>query len=1287
MARLRPRSRALLALTGLGAALLAVPALATTPSSLTVPQTAGGTASATFDGTVPPSANPTSSCADLDGTPSSANTVDVVVPANSYTTVTTTATFAVTWTPVGQAQSSDEVLTVTGPDGQVVGDSDTSGTTETVTAQDPVAGRYTMTVCGYTNAQNQPYTGTVTLASASRVGGGTPTSPTLPLVDDRGLGFGATLAADIQRDESEPNMEIDRNGLIYTCGPTGFSNASDYAQVSTDGGDQFHLLGTPPRGQQGTGGGGDCGLATSAYKNAKGNYTYSYTGLGPLTGFTTSSSDDNGRTLQNGGPQGNTDSGSGVLTDRQWQVFTDPDTVLLSYNQQMPRNVVVQRSDDGGVTYGVNGRVAAPNPLFPGPMRILEKELNPTPGATQPLVYFPWNNSANDVNLSISPDGGTTWTTCTAGRSEKGSPSAGFMTADNDTAGNIYLSYTDDVTYQTFLTVLPHDKISGCDTPVEETNPVAPGAQPTKNPGFSTPVRVNRGNVKTTVFPWLVAGGAPGRVAIAYYGTETPGDPNVGTFKATWDVYVSQSLDALSSAGPSFGQVKATTHPFHYDSICLNGLGCSLDMPEGDRSLGDFFALDYSPKTGKLSIVYDQGAKKPGEGAGLVATPAVLTQNAGPSNGGPSFDFPATPARPALRQSSVDPAGDALSAYSALVPPGTTNTTPPANEPAADVLSAAVGPQRDATGAVVPGGGFSVTMKMADLSDDALTQAMTDTQSSQLLWLWRFTNGFQASAASARYDAARGFTFGYNDYTVGNCLAAASDECQVYPGGTSIVGSVDRTAGTITLNVPRALLRGLKGSTGPGQRPVVDQAVVGTRFYDAAAYTVGSATPEQSQSYLYPLDNSPAMDFLLPDATVAASPSASASASAGSGGSPAPGSSASPSPSASRSPSPSSSPSAGGVPPVPGNPTSGLYHPLVPARLLDTRTEAKPVVGGVDRLLTVTGAGGVPSTGVSAVVLNVVSVRGSSAGDLSVFPAGSKPSPRTAVLAYRRSQTVPVLVTVGVGDGGRVGLSVNSGSADLVVDVAGWYGTTNDGGLRYTALRPDRALDTRTTSTPLRGQVDRVVPLAGRSGVPAGAKAVVLNATVTGASASADLQLFPTGQRPPSRTSNLNVVKGQTVANAVVATLGSDGSVSLNLSQGSAQVVLDVLGYYADTTGGRLVPLAPQRVLDTRTNRTPVQAGNDRVLRLAGAGGVPPAGATAAVLSVTALGATRPMDLQVYPTGNAPVQRTSTLNLGPGQTVSNLAVATLGADGSVSLSVSQGSAAVVVDVLGYLTAG
>jgi len=79
--------------------------------------------------------------------------------------------------------------------------------------------------------------------------------------------------------------------------------------------------------------------------------------------------------------------------------------------------------------------------------------------------------------------------------------------------------------------------------------------------------------------------------------------------------------------------VKATTHPFHYDSICLNGLACDTTNP-GDRSLADFFAIDYNPLSQKLLVVFDRGEKKPDEAAGHVATPMSVTQTGGPSLGG-----------------------------------------------------------------------------------------------------------------------------------------------------------------------------------------------------------------------------------------------------------------------------------------------------------------------------------------------------------------------------------------------------------------------------------------------------------------------------------------------------------------------------------------------------------------------------------------------------------------------------------------------------------------------------
>ena len=199
------------------------------------------------------------------------------VAPGTYVAVTATFTFSITWTPSsGSPTTSDEILTVFAPDGSVVGSSDGSSTTEKVVATNLPAGLYDVVACGFVNALPQPYSGRLDVTTTAAAA-----ETSLPSAPAQGLQFSAAVPADNQRDEAEPLMEIDKAGNTYTCGPTGFSNAADYAQVSTDGGDQYHLLGTPPRGQQGLGGGGDCGLATGISKNSQGNYQYAYSGLGP----------------------------------------------------------------------------------------------------------------------------------------------------------------------------------------------------------------------------------------------------------------------------------------------------------------------------------------------------------------------------------------------------------------------------------------------------------------------------------------------------------------------------------------------------------------------------------------------------------------------------------------------------------------------------------------------------------------------------------------------------------------------------------------------------------------------------------------------------------------------------------------------------------------------------------------------------------------------------------------------------------------------------------------------
>ncbi len=364
---------------------------------------------------------------------------------------------------------------------------------------------------------------------------------------------------------------------------------------------------------------------------------------------------------------------------------------------------------------------------------------------------------------------------------------------------------------------------------------------------------------------------------------------------------------------------------------------------------------------------------------------------------------------------------------------------------------------------------------------------------------------------------------------------------------------------------------------------------------------------------------------------------------------------------------------------------AGRFHPLTPARVLDTRATASPVRAGTDRQVPVTGVGGVPSSGVSAVVLNATVPAPPASGYLQLYPTGSKPTSPTSSVNWRLGRTTANAVTVGVGAGGSVGLQVGTGAADVVLDVVGWYGDATDpGGDRYQPLLPSRIADTRAVGGggPVTAAADRTVPVAGYGGVPSsGASAVVLTLTAITPTSAAYLQVYPTGNRPAQPTSNTNLVPGQSVAALVTSPLGTGGAVQLHVSQGSVGFVADVLGYYT-SSGSRYVPLTPRRILDTRTG-TPVTGGADRSVTVAGRNGVP-VGATAVIVNTTGVGASQPLTLEIYPSGNAPSPRISTVSLQDGYPVPDLVVMRLGVGGAINLSASSGSTHVVLDVVGYL---
>ena len=118
------------------------------------------------------------------------------------------------------------------------------------------------------------------------------------------------------------------------------------------------------------------------------------------------------------------------------------------------------------------------------------------------------------------------------------------------------------------------------------------------------------------------------------------------------------------------------------------------------------------------------------------------------------------------------------------------------------------------------------------------------------------------------------------------------------------------------------------------------------------------------------------------------------------------------------------------------------FHPLSPTRILDTRTgqgaPAAKVGPGATLRLQVTGTGGVPASGISAVAMNVTVTEPTATSYLTASPAGET-RPLAANAVYGPGQTVSNLVIVKVGADGKVDLFNLAGSAHVVADVAGWF--------------------------------------------------------------------------------------------------------------------------------------------------------------------------------------------------------------------------------------------------------
>lgn len=223
--------------------------------------------------------------------------------------------------------------------------------------------------------------------------------------------------------------------------------------------------------------------------------------------------------------------------------------------------------------------------------------------------------------------------------------------------------------------------------------------------------------------------------------------------------------------------------------------------------------------------------------------------------------------------------------------------------------------------------------------------------------------------------------------------------------------------------------------------------------------------------------------------------------------------------------------------------TAGRFTVTKPSRILDTRSglgaPQAPIaaLGRID--LRVTGRGGVPSAGVSAVAMVVTSVTASAPGFVTVWPT-DQPLPMASSLNPMGGDVRANLVIVPVSAGGQVSLYSWS-QTDLLADVAGWFtdasAPSSSSGLLQ-PIMPTRLIDTRANAT-TRLSSGQVTSVKVDLNTSVNDRVVVYNLTATGTGAPGFMTAFPVGSGRPE-ASNVNFeAAGQTRA-ALAITKGTN---------------------------------------------------------------------------------------------------------------------------------------------------
>jgi hypothetical protein len=349
-------------------------------------------------------------------------------------------------------------------------------------------------------------------------------------------------------------------------------------------------------------------------------------------------------------------------------------------------------------------------------------------------------------------------------------------------------------------------------------------------------------------------------------------------------------------------------------------------------------------------------------------------------------------------------------------------------------------------------------------------------------------------------------------------------------------------------------------------------------------------------------------------------------------------------------------------------PTALQFVTVTPCRVVDTRKAdgtfgGPPIQGNTYRSFPIPqSACSIPATA-AAYSLNVtlVPIQNGPVGYLTIWPTGEDQPYVSTMNSDGRTKANAAIVPAGVSGGVSVYVS---NTANVVLDIDGYFVPTSGSTLAFYPLTPCRVLDTRKSNGDLggpylQGQQERDFPVLESPCIPANANAVAysMNFTVVpyNGQSLGYLTVWPTGESQPL-VSTLNNPTGTDVANAAIVPAGTGGKIAVYPSN-NTNLVVDIDGYFAAAGKGglSLYPTVPCRVIDTREGKGAFSGTLSPPVDVVDSTCGIPSTATAYVLNATVVPVGSLGYLTLWPDGEGQPY-VSTLNAIDGAITSNMAI-------------------------------